>query len=148
MVICGLVFYLLAESGSNSKLGDILGVALLFTIGILILGMFVMPFTTYTNLIFSQDFDYGQNRIIKQNILGLTSTILNLEYPQHIGRVVFNKKTNSTYVTFREKDQDKISDNAPILVINSSNHEHLLATENFLNSFVENAHHDINLVKI
>lgn len=148
LVIASLILFGLGETNSNNELVDKFAIALLLTIAVLILGLLSLPFSTNSSLIFSQNFDYGQNKILKQNALGLTSTVLNLEYPQHIGRVVLNKKANNSYVTFREKEQDKISDNAPILVIDSNNQEQLLTTEGLLKAFIENAHHDIDFVKL
>ena len=148
LVAASLILFGLGEANSNNELVDKFAIALLLTIAVLLLGLLSLPFSTNSNLIFSQDFDYGQNKILKQNALGLISTVLNLEYPQHIGRVVLNKKTNNSYVTFREKEQDKISDNAPILVIDSNNEEQLLMTERLLKSFIDNAHHEVDFVKL
>lgn len=131
----------------DSELGVIIGQVLLLSVLLDLFSIIRIPFVTTSSLIFSQDSKHHE--IIKQNIFPVFSDNLFLTSPDRpIGRIVFSKKNGYTVITFRQKKDDVIPYNAPVLAIDSSNQEQLQETESFLKSYTENIENPISIVKL
>lgn len=142
-VLLSILCYIVIEANSG-----FIGQILLMFAGISALGLIFMPFSTYSHIIFEIDNSICQSRILKKNVLGITSSAFNLDYPNPIGRIVLKSTDNYYYITFRESFQDKISESAPIMIVKKDNHDEFSNTMNLLEKFIKNSKNEITLVNL
>jgi len=133
LIIFVILFYEFLESYNPTGLASKFAIYILISIGITLLYLFLSPLILSKNLIFEID-NFGQERILKQNVFGNTSTIVNLENVNIIKRI--NCKTNS-YFLVSEQDDKKISEKSIIFKIENGNEKLIVETEKMLTEFIE-----------
>lgn len=122
-----------------------LGVIYIFYFFISILGSIVYPFTIKKYVIFDIDEKLYISRILKKNFIGLNSVLLNMEYPNPIGRIVVKETESYTYITFREVNGDVIRQGSPVLILEKMDKDSSDFVFRILNKLIEYSNHKVSL---
>jgi len=129
VVIVGNLWEAFGPTGDFAS--NIAGV-LIMGAGFSFLGLIISPFSTYKNIIFEID-NLGQERILKQNVFGSISTVLNLK---NIEEIKFVKGNVNSYFLVDEQNDKKISDKSLIFVVVSEDQDQVNNVQKFLNDKV------------
>jgi hypothetical protein len=131
-----ILIYIGESAGINGEIAINISSSFLLLLGFMILGAIYIaissPFYTYKNIIFEID-EFGQERIRKQNVIGIISTIVNIKY---IKEVKLIKDSVNSYFLIAEESDDKISENSIVLMVESKNKNQIFETEKMLKVFI------------
>ncbi|MFK7000748.1 hypothetical protein [Flavobacterium oreochromis] len=140
-----LLLWLISNGGGF--IVEKIGIVLLISLGITFIWILSIPFISFKTLVFNINEKSKKSKIFKINVLNSSSEILNLDFPM-INRVVFKKFEKNTYVTFREKKSDIVSETAPIICIENTDLEQLQEIERLLERFLQNVNRTIEIVHL
>lgn len=129
-------------------MASFIGVIYIFYFFVSVLGSIVYPFTIKKFVLFDIDEKLYISRILKKNFIGINSVILNMEYPNPIGRIVVKETESYTYITFREEKGDIIRQGSPIIILDKKDKASSDFVFNVLNRLIEYSNHEVSLNNI